>query len=549
MTRRMRLDALVAGRGLAPTRARARALVLAGQVRVNGATVSKAGAAVPVDADVALAAPDHPYVGRGGIKLAHALDALGVRVAGRTALDIGASTGGFTDVLLRRGAAAVAALDVGRGQLAWKIRQDPRVTVIEGVNARGLGQAALPPAFHAVDVVTVDVSFISLKLVLPPLPPLLRPGADVVALVKPQFEAGRAEVGRRGVVTDAAVHARVVDEVRSAADRIGLSPVAETPSPVAGAEGNREFFVHLRRRAPPMTAPRMEPPGAVGIVAKTRLQEAASVVAEAADWLAGRGVAVVLETDTARLAGRPAATTCSRDELPAAADLIVVLGGDGTLLGVAGRVARAGADTPILAVNFGSLGFLTEITLPELYAALESVLAGTAGIDERRMLQARVMRGERAVAERIVLNDVVLTKAALSNIIDFSVTSGGQFVMRARADGLIISTPTGSTAYNLAAGGPIVHPRVDAVLVTPLAPHTLTNRPIVIPTTPPIGVTPGLGEPHQAASASFDGQFGVELEAGDRVTVQRAPRPLRVVRAESRSYFAVLREKLKWGER
>ena len=243
---KVRLDELVVERGLAETRARARALVLAGQVRVAGAAVSKAGAAVPADAEVTLAAPDHPYVGRGGVKLAHALDALGVEAAGRTALDIGASTGGFTDALLQRGAARVAALDVGRGQLAWKLRQDPRVAVIEGVNARALDRARLPPAFRAVDLVTVDVSFISLKLVLPPLPALLRPGGEVVALVKPQFEAGRGEVGRRGVVSDPAVHRRVVQEVRSAADRVGLTPVAEAPSPLAGAGGNREFFLHLR---------------------------------------------------------------------------------------------------------------------------------------------------------------------------------------------------------------------------------------------------------------------------------------------------------------
>ena len=298
-----------------------------------------------------------------------------------------------------------------------------------------------------------------------------------------------------------------------------------------------------------MTAPRMEPPRAVGIVAKTRLQEAAPVVAEAADWLAARGVAVVLESDTARLAGRRGERTCTRDDLPGAADLIVVLGGDGTLLGVAGRVARAGADTPILGVNFGSLGFLTEITLPELYAALEYALAGKARIDERQMLQAQVLRGGRAVVERIVLNDVVLTKTPLSSIIDFAVTCGEQFVMRSRADGLIIASPTGSTAYNLAAGGPIVHPQVDALLLTPLAPHTLTNRPIVVPATPAVSVTPALGGPHQAASASFDGQYGVELAPGDDVAVTRAPRPLRVVRAESRGYFAVLREKLKWSER
>ena len=249
MTARVRLDTLVVERGLAATRARARALVLAGQVRVDGAVVSKAGAPVPAGADVTLATPDHPYAGRGGIKLAHARDAFGVPVGGRTALDIGASTGGFTDVLVQRGAARVAAVDVGHGQLAWKLRRDPRVAVLEGINARGLEPAMLPPAFRQVDLVTVDVAFISVKLMLPPIRPLLRPDADVVVLVKPQFEAGRAEVGRRGLVTDGAVHRRVVDEVTAAADRIGLGRVAATPSPITGAEGNREFFLHLRARA------------------------------------------------------------------------------------------------------------------------------------------------------------------------------------------------------------------------------------------------------------------------------------------------------------
>ena len=227
----------------------------------------------------------------------------------------------------------------------------------------------------------------------------------------------------------------------------------------------------------------------------------------------------------------------------------MVLGGDGTLLGAASTVARAGTDVPILAVNFGSLGFLTEITLPELYASLESVLAGTAGTDERQMLRSQVIRAEQVHTDRLVLNDVVLGKAALSNIIDFSITLGDQFVMRCRADGLIIASPTGSTAYNLAAGGPIVHPQVDALLLTPIAPHTLTNRPIVIPTATPVRVTPELGGPYQAAYVSFDGQYGFELLNGDSILVERATRPLRIVRAESRSYFAVLREKLKWGER
>ncbi len=240
---KVRLDVLLVERGLAASRERARALVLAGQVRVDGAVVSKAGAPVRADADVTLVRPDHPYVGRGGLKLAHALDVWALPVAGRDALDIGASTGGFTDVLLRRGARSVIALDVGHGQLDWGLRNDPRVVVIEGVNARTLAPDVLP---HLVDLVTIDVSFISLRLVLPPVPALLRPGADVVALVKPQFEAGRKEVGRKGLVTDPGIHERVLAEIAEAAAAVGLARVAMTPSPITGASGNQEFLVRFR---------------------------------------------------------------------------------------------------------------------------------------------------------------------------------------------------------------------------------------------------------------------------------------------------------------
>ncbi len=241
----VRLDLLVTERGLAPSRERARALVLAGQVTVDGRVVSKAGTPVPADAVVALVAPDHPYVGRGGLKLAHALDAFAVAVEGREALDIGASTGGFTDVLLRRGAARVVALDVGHGQLDWRIRNDPRVVVIEGRNARFLAPGDLP---GPVDLVVIDVSFISLTEILPRVPAVLRPGADVVALVKPQFEAGRQEVGKGGIVRDPAVHERVIERVTAAAGAAGLGREAMTESPITGAEGNREFLLHLRPR-------------------------------------------------------------------------------------------------------------------------------------------------------------------------------------------------------------------------------------------------------------------------------------------------------------
>ena len=288
----------------------------------------------------------------------------------------------------------------------------------------------------------------------------------------------------------------------------------------------------------------------VGLVAKSRLREAAGLLRDIAAWLDTRGVKTIFDEETATMvACPPDAQRLGRDALPKAVDLILVLGGDGTLLATAHRIAQADVDIPILAVNFGSLGFLTEITLPELYPSLESVLAGTARIDHRRMLRSRVSRDTQMLTDQLVLNDVVISKSALSSIIDLSVSVGDQFVTTFRADGLIIASPTGSTAYNLAAGGPIVHPAVDALVLTPIAPHTLTNRPVVIPTASEVRVQPLIGDPNQAAFVSFDGQFGFQLQGNDVVSVVQAARPLRVVSASARNYFAVLREKLKWGER
>jgi 23S rRNA (cytidine1920-2'-O)/16S rRNA (cytidine1409-2'-O)-methyltransferase len=244
----IRLDALLVERGLAPSRERARALILAGSVSVDGRALTKAGTSVAPDADVQLASADHPYVGRGGLKLAHALDVFGIPVEGRVALDIGASTGGFTDVLLQRGAPRVVALDVGHGQLDWKLRTDSRVVVIERLNARTLAPDHLPPDLRVFDIVTIDVSFISLRHIFPAVGPLLRPAGDVVALVKPQFEAGRREVGKGGIVRSAEVHARVVEEVTAAADALGLTRAGLAESPIEGMEGNREFLLHLRTR-------------------------------------------------------------------------------------------------------------------------------------------------------------------------------------------------------------------------------------------------------------------------------------------------------------
>ncbi len=288
----------------------------------------------------------------------------------------------------------------------------------------------------------------------------------------------------------------------------------------------------------------------IGLVAKTGLDAAASVLADLAGWLEARGVRAVFETETAALAGLPPGRpTVKRDDLPRECDLIVVLGGDGSLIGMAGRIAEAGVDVPIVGVNFGSLGFLTEITLAELYQSLEAVLDGTALIEERMMLRARTLRGGRVHAERLALNDVVVTKGALSRMIDLAVAIGSRPVMRVRADGLIVASPTGSTAYNLAAGGPILHPEVDALLLTPIAPHMLTNRPIVLPGSSEVRVQPAVNGSNEEMFVTFDGQSGHALQPDDIICVSRADRRLRLVRASSRTYFDVLRQKLKWSER
>ena len=287
----------------------------------------------------------------------------------------------------------------------------------------------------------------------------------------------------------------------------------------------------------------------VGLVAKERVEAAASVLTELATWLEARSLQPVFETFAARLAGvTTGREIVSKEELPKACDLIVLLGGDGTLIGMARRVARAGVDVPIAGVNFGSLGFLTEITLGDLYPSLEGVLDGTAPIEERMMLHAKVLRGGACFTDELVLNDVVITKAALSRIIELSVSIGSDRVMQVRADGLIVATPTGSTAYNLAAGGPIVQPLVDALLLTPIAPHMLTNRPLVVTGTSTISVEPNMNG-NDEVFVTFDGQSGHALQADDVVRIERARRPLCLVRSAQRSYFDVLRQKLKWGER
>ncbi len=239
----MRLDKLLVERGLTPSRQRAEALILAAHVRVNGQVVTKAGHRVDTDADVAVRGSDHPFVSRGGVKLAHALEALQVSAEGLVAMDVGASTGGFTDCLLQHGARKVYAVDVGYGQLAWSLRQDPRVIVLERQNIRYLQRQQIP---EDIQLATIDVSFISLKLVIPVILPFFSPHGQLVALIKPQFEAGREHIGKKGVVRDSQIHALVCGDIQEFCEKHGLQISGMVPSPILGPEGNREFLLVAR---------------------------------------------------------------------------------------------------------------------------------------------------------------------------------------------------------------------------------------------------------------------------------------------------------------
>ena len=239
---KIRLDRLLVERGLAPTRQKAQAVIGAGQVRVNGTLVDKAGTTVDADSTLEITGHDCPYVSRGGLKLAAALDFFPVSPKDLICADIGASTGGFTDCLLQRGASKVFAIDVGYGQLAWKLRQDQRVIVMERCNARYLTPADLA---ESIDLAVIDASFISLKILLPPLPALFRAETKIIALIKPQFEVGRGKVGKGGVVREANLHEEVVRETISFAASLALSCHGVVPSPILGPKGNREFLLYL----------------------------------------------------------------------------------------------------------------------------------------------------------------------------------------------------------------------------------------------------------------------------------------------------------------
>ncbi len=281
----------------------------------------------------------------------------------------------------------------------------------------------------------------------------------------------------------------------------------------------------------------------VAILSKPRPHEVRAALTGLLAWLHQHGLATVIDLETAKSLDTDG-TCIARESLPDV-DLVIVVGGDGTLLSA--TRALAGRDTPVLAVNLGSLGFLTPIALDQMYPMLERVLAGNYEEDRRFILQSSVIRQGAVIETYHTLNDVVINKAAIARILDFHVSASGQAISKYKADGLIFSTPTGSTGYSLAAGGPIIDPHVDALLLTPICSHTLNHRPLVLPGDSQLEVViDSFGE---QVHLTADGQVGMPIEHGDRVVCRRSPRVLRLIRPQSTGYFEILRNKLSWGQR
>ena len=288
----------------------------------------------------------------------------------------------------------------------------------------------------------------------------------------------------------------------------------------------------------------------IGIISKPRKEEMAALLPELLAWLKHRGIQALIDRETASSLDAAARSAIAvpimeRSELPQRSDLILVLGGDGTLLAAARNVESH--NVPILAVNLGSLGFLTAVTVGELYDSLELVLNGKHQIDCRKMLQVQVIRAGNVAGTYQALNDAVLNKAAIARILDFEAYVDGRFLTLFKADGVIISTPTGSTAYSLAAGGPIIYPSVEAFIVTPICPHTLTNRPVVVPDRSRIEIV--IKGEAESVFLTVDGQVGLSLHHEDRIVCDLSPSRINLVRPPHKEFFEVLRSKLKWGER
>lgn len=281
----------------------------------------------------------------------------------------------------------------------------------------------------------------------------------------------------------------------------------------------------------------------IGIIAKNNIEEPLKITKKLSNWLKERGVEVYVEKELGKKIRHP--NSIDRTDIPKLVEVILVFGGDGTFLGVAREACKYG--TPILGINLGGLGFLTEVTVDELYPMMERIIAGDYEVEDRQMLITSIRRGKKNIGTYEVLNDVVINKGALARIIDLAIYIEDSHVTTYKADGIILATPTGSTAYSLSAGGPIVHPGIPVTIITPICPHTLTNRPLVVSSEMKVEIKVTTQEPD--TYLTLDGQIGVRLKTGDLIEVKRTDTSVKLIKSPFRDFFSILKTKLMWGER
>ena len=425
------------------------------------------------------------YVSRGGVKLANALDAFGLEVSGVQALDVGASTGGFTDCLLQRGAAHVVAVDVAYGELDWGLRVDPRVTVIERTNARGLKAAALP---YRPELIVVDVSFISLRKVLPALLACAARRFDALAMIKPQFEVGRELVGKGGVVRDADPRRRaLVDVGRAAVDDLGAAVLGYASSGLPGPKGNRETFIWITEAGREGALERCRAPGGSGaggravspvrvasVLTHRRPDETAAAIHALIALAREHGIVLRFDPEETDKHGlRPGEGLELNAPITPDVDICFVLGGDGTILSALRLFAGTGV--PVFAVNYGEIGFLATVDREEAEAGFLRAFAGDFDVLPLPGIELSGGRGQW-----VAINDVSMHRQPGKRVADLEYWVGADEIGRVRCDGLVVATPAGSTGYNLANGGPVMAWGVEGFVVSFIAPHSLTARALVV---------------------------------------------------------------------
>ena len=553
-----RLDVLLVKRNLAESREKAKAVIMSGIVYVEGQKEDKAGTTFDESVNIEVRGHTLKYVSRGGLKLEKAMSHFGVMLEGKTCMDVGSSTGGFTDCMLQNGAVRVYAVDVGHGQLAWKLRNDERVVCMEKTNIRYVTPDEIP---EKIDFSSIDVSFISLTKVLEPVKKLLKEDGEIVCLIKPQFEAGREKVGKKGVVREKSVHLEVIEMVIAYAVSIGFEVLHLEYSPIKGPEGNIEYLLYLKNHpegehfpdvpvAPKeiVEAAHQElSEGQEGevmkeffIIMNPEKQGAKETAQVIRDYLTSHGASCLIGKGDGRRGGDYHYTDASM--VPPETECIITLGGDGTLIQAARDLA--GRNIPMLGINRGTLGYLTQISrTEEIDTALDALLADEYHLEERMMLNGRAYSSTGRLYEDIALNEIVITRNERLKMLHFRVYVNHEFLNEYRADGLIAATPTGSTAYNLSAGGPIIVPDSTLMVLTPICSHALNARSIVMSADARIRIEI-LGDPGTSQAAVYDGDTAAELHSGDYIEIHRSETKTVLIKLKDVSFLDNLRNKM-----